>query len=165
MVRTASTGNVHALLVAGLVWGIPRRSGPIWIGLAASLKVAPLAYALVYLGRRDWLRTAVAAGVAALLWAPALLYDTSVYPAEAGGSLSLLSNAGPLPWALVALALAVAAVLLAQTRFAWVAASTTVLAAIPRLDLYDLTYLLVGSTAPSPEADRVDGRAQAPRET
>jgi hypothetical protein len=153
MVRTASTGNVHALLIAGLVWGLPRRSGPVWIGMAASLKVVPIAYALVYVGRREWLRAAAAVGVAGLLWAPALLYDLSGYPAEAGDSLSLLSIAGPIPWAALAIICAGGTVWLARGRYAWAAASVAALAAIPRLQLYDLTYLLVAARR-APEVDR-----------
>jgi hypothetical protein len=147
LVKTASTGNVHALLIAALVWGIPRRSGPVWIGLAASVKVAPIAYTLVYLGRRQWGRAAVAVGVAAVLWAPALLYDLSGYPTEAGASLSLLSFAGPILFGLGVALAAVAALRLANTRYAWLGASTTVVAALPRLDYYDLTYLLVAINA------------------
>jgi len=150
LVRTASTGNVHALLIAALVYGLPRRSGPIWIGLAASLKFVPLGYALVYAGRGEWRRAATVAVVTAILLAPTLLYDLSGYPTAPGNSLSLLSLVGPIPWAVVALIFAAAALFLARTRFAFLAASTAVLAAIPRLALYDLTYLLVradGSSA------------------
>jgi hypothetical protein len=143
LVRTASTGNVHALLIAALVYGTPRRSGPIWIGVAASLKFVPLGYALVYAGRREWRRAATVVVVTAILLGPTLLYDLANYPTAAGDSLSLLSLAGPIPWVVVALMFAAAAMALARTRFAFLAASTAVLAAIPRLDLYNLTYLLV----------------------
>jgi hypothetical protein len=144
LVRTASTGNVHALLVAALVVGVPRRSGPIWIGIAASLKFVPILYALVYLGRREWWHAGVAALVAAVLLAPALWQPLGGYPADPGASLSLLSIAGPIPWAALALACAMVAVRLARGRHAWAAASVAVLAAVPRLQLYDATYLLVG---------------------
>lgn len=144
LVRTASTGNVHALLIAALAYGVPRRTGPIWIGLAASLKIAPIAYALVYVGRRQWGRALVAAGVAVVLFAPALLYDLSNYPADPGDSFSLLSLSGPIPWAAVAAVWVVVAVAMARTRVAWGAASVAVLSLIPRLELYSLTYLLVG---------------------
>jgi hypothetical protein len=144
LIRTASTGNVHALLVAALVVGVPRRSGPIWIGIAASLKFAPILYALVYVGRREWRRAGVALVVAAVLLAPALLQDLGAYPTDPGDSLSLLSLAGPIPWALLALVCAAVAVAVARGRHAWAAASVAVLAAVPRLQLYDATYLLVG---------------------
>ena len=144
LVRTASTGNVHALLIAALVYGVPRSSGPIWIGLAASLKIAPIAYALVYVGRRQWGRALLAVGVAAVLFAQALLYDLSNYPTDPGDSFSLLSLSGPIPWAAAAAVWVVVAVAMARTRVAWGAASVAVMSLIPRLELYSLTYLLVG---------------------
>lgn len=144
LVRTASTGNVQALLIAGLVYGAPRRSGPIWIGIAASLKFAPIAYLLLYAGRGEWRRATAAFLVGAVFLAPALLYDLSGYPADPGESLSLFSLAGPIPWATLAVLCAAIAIRLASRRHAWPAASVAVLAAIPRLQLYDLTYLLVG---------------------
>jgi hypothetical protein len=165
LVRTASTGNVHALLIAGLVYGVPRRSGPVWIGLAASLKFVPILYPLVYVGRREWGHAALAAGVTAMLLAPGLLYDLRDYPVEAGESLSLLSLAGPIPWAVVALILSVAAFLLARSRYAWGAASVAVLAAVPRLELYTLTYLLTGLDAPTASARGVEGRRAGQRGT
>lgn len=144
LVRTASTGNVHALMIAVLVSGAPRRSGPLWIGIAASLKFVPILYALRYVGRGEWRKAFAASALAALLMAPALLYSIGSYPADAGESLSLLSIAGIVPWAVVAAGCAAVAIGLARRRYAWAAASTAVLAAIPRLELYDLTYLLVG---------------------
>jgi hypothetical protein len=152
LVRTASTGNVHALMIAMLVWGATRRSGPIWIGIAASLKFVPILYALPYLGRGEWKRAGMAVGVALALLAPALLYDLRNYPADPGESLSLLSLAGPIPWAAVALLCAAAAIGLARGRHAWPAATVAVMSAIPRLELYNLTYLLVG-LGRSPGAD------------
>jgi hypothetical protein len=142
LIRTASTGNVHALVIAVLVWGAPRRSGPFWIGLAASLKIVPLLYVLTYLGRGQWGRVAFALGVTGLLWAPALLFELREYPTEAGDSLSLLSNAGPVPWVALIVACAAIALFAARSRFGWLAASVAVITAVPRLALYDLTYLL-----------------------
>jgi uncharacterized membrane protein (DUF485 family) len=46
-------GNVQPLLVATLAFGISRRSGPIWIALAASIKAAPILYTLIYAARRE----------------------------------------------------------------------------------------------------------------
>lgn len=146
--RTASTGNVHAILVATLVYGVPRRSGPIWIGIAASLKFAPIVYSLVYLGRGEWQRAAIAFVVSGALLAPALFYGLSGYPVDVGESLSLLSLAGPIQWVVLAVAGTAVVVGLARRRYAWAAASVAVLLAIPKLLLYDLTYLLVGLAEP-----------------
>jgi hypothetical protein len=148
LIRSASTGNVQALVIAALVFGAPRRDGPIWIGIAASLKFAPIGYALVYLGRGEWQRAAVAFVVGGALLAPALFYGLSGYPVDPGESLSLLSLAGPIPWVVLAVVGIAVAVGLARRRYAWAAASVAVLSVIPRLQLYDLTYLLVGLAEP-----------------
>ena len=144
LIRTASTGNVHALLIAVLVMGARSRGGPVWIGVAASLKLVPIAYALVYVGRREWRRAAAALVVTAALSAPALLYDLRAYPGDPGASFSLLTVGGPLPWVTVVLVLAGVAVMAGRGPYGWLAAATAVIAAIPRLELYNLTYLLVG---------------------
>ena len=75
LIGISAFGNVQALLIASLVWTVDRWSGPAWIGLAASLKIFPILFVLTYLGRGQWLRALVAVAVAAILWAPALLYD------------------------------------------------------------------------------------------
>jgi hypothetical protein len=141
--KTASTGNVHALLVAALVHGVTRRSGPVWIGVAASLKVVPIVYALVYAARGEWRRAGLSVGVGALLAAPILAYDLVNYPITEAGSFSLLSLGGPPVWLAGAAVATAAVLLLARSRFAWCAASVGALAALPRLQLYDATYLLV----------------------
>lgn len=143
LLRTASTGNVHALMLAGLVWGIRRRSGPLWVGLAASLKIVPILYVLVYAGRREWWSAAISIAVAGVLWAPGLLYNVSAYPVEPGESFSLLSLVGLPLWLTVAGLSSVIAFALARGRYAWLSASVAAIAAVPRLALYDLTYLAV----------------------
>lgn len=143
---TASRGNVQPLMIAALVHGVERRSGPLWIALAATLKAVPILYVLVYLGRREWGRAGVALAVAALLTSQMLLFDIGNYTTDAGGSQSLLF-VSPLAWAAVAalgLGLAMFAAF-ASRRYAWLGASTAAMAVLPRFFLYDLTYLLVGT--------------------
>ena len=41
-------GNVQALLVMSLLHGIDRRTGPLWIALAASLRATPILFVAVY---------------------------------------------------------------------------------------------------------------------
>jgi hypothetical protein len=142
MIRTATTGNIHALLIAALVHGLPRRSGPIWVGVAASIKVAPILFAAQYAGRRQWGRLLVAATTATILWIPALLYDLGDYPSGVGDSLSVLSIAGTQAWLAVVATTIGLALALARTKYAGLASCGAVLAAGPRLALYDLTYLL-----------------------
>jgi hypothetical protein len=142
LIGISAVGNVHPLIIASLVWSLERRSGPIWIGVAASLKVFPILFAVVYLGRGQWGRAALAVAVTALLWAPALLYDLRGYATEAGQAASLISV--PILWAVVVGAAIGMTLRLAPGRFGWLAAATTVVLALPRLFLYDVTYLMVG---------------------
>lgn len=73
--QTGMFGNVQSLMVAGLVWGLPRRSGPLWIAVAASLKITPLLFVLAYARQREWRRVAWTLGLTILLWAPALVFN------------------------------------------------------------------------------------------
>ena len=142
LIGISAGGNVHALLIAALVWTVERRSGPAWIGVAASLKLFPILFVLTYLGRRQWWRAAIAAGVAAVLLAPYLLYDLTNYVTTAGGAALLWD--WPILYAVVVTAAVGAALWLARTRFAWLASSVAVVLALPRSFLYDVTWVMVG---------------------
>lgn len=149
LIGISAGGNVHALLIAGLVLGVERRSGPLWIGVAASLKAFPILFALTFVGRRQWWRAAATALIAAALLAPYLLYDLTNYVTSAGGA-ALLSEW--MPVYVVAVAAAVAAALwLARTRYAWLASAVAVALALPRFFLYDITYLAVGLADQKPD--------------
>jgi hypothetical protein len=142
LIGISAYGNVHALLIAVLVWTVERRSGPLWIGIAASLKIFPILFALTYLGRGQWMRAAVAVVVGGLLWAPALLYDLTGYvtdPGEAGlfGSTGFYVAVGVLT--------IVATLALARTRYAWLASALSVVLVAPRVFIYNVTYLAVGA--------------------
>lgn len=150
--QTALFGNVQPLLIAGLVWTVDRRTGPVWIAVAASLKFVPILYVVVYLARRQWQRAFFSIGLTCLLVAPMLAFDLSGYTTTPGHTLSLYS-VHPLIWAAVGLvALATSAVLSArQSRFSWLAASIAVLVAYPQAHLSYASHLLVG-TRREPEA-------------
>ncbi|MDP9468349.1 MAG: glycosyltransferase 87 family protein [Chloroflexota bacterium] len=143
LVGISAVGNVHALMIAWLVHGVERRSGPLWIALAASLKIFPILLAAVYAGRREWWRLGVTLALTGLLWAPALAYSLENYPVEAGQAASLY--AVPVLWAAVVGVAVLVTVWLARGRYGWVAAATSVVLAVPRLFVYDVTYLLVGA--------------------
>jgi hypothetical protein len=149
LIGISAGGNVHALLIAALVWTVERRSGPVWIGVAASLKLFPILFALTYLGRRQWWRAAAAAAVSAILLAPYLLYDLTNYVTTAGGAALLWD--WPVVYAIVVAAAIGAALWLAQTRFAWLASATAVVLALPRSFLYDVTWVMVGAPLREPE--------------
>lgn len=91
LLRVTSTGNVQPLLLALIAATLLTRWGPWVLGITASLKVFPLAFALYY-GRR-WSRYAIAFGTAGVLIAPMLLFDLSGYPPRdliSPGMLSIL---------------------------------------------------------------------------
>ena len=145
LIGISAVGNVQPLMIAPLVWGVERRSGPLWVALAASLKIFPILLAVVYAGRREWRRMGATLALTALLWAPALAYGLENYPVEAGQAASLI--AVPVLWAAVVGAGTLVTLWLARGRFGWVAAATSVVLAVPRLFVYDVTYLLVGAAS------------------
>lgn len=146
LVETAMFGNAHPLVVALLVWTVGLRSFPAWVGVAASIKLVPLAFALGWAGRREWVPAAVAVGAAALLFAPMLLFDLSHYVTDPGTGLLSLYAVSPWLWALVALATAGITVALAIRRspYVWVAAAVLMFVGPPRVVTSYLAFLVPG---------------------
>lgn len=140
LVGISAIGNVQPLIVAALVLGVERRSGPLWIAAAASLKAVPILFVVTYLGRREWLRAGLALLLTVALVAPMLLYDLGDYPTGAGDAAVLL--AWPPLYALVVGAGILLSLRLASSRFVWLAPSTTVILALPRFFVYDVTFLM-----------------------
>ena len=140
-------GHFQPIMVALLVLGIPTRWGPVAIGVAASLKVTPIVLCVLYAARGEWRKVGVAVAVAALLWAPALLFDLSDYGIAVMQSHSLLGHS-PVAWAIVMLVALVAAWRLAPTRYGWLAATALWLAVLPRMILYDAGSLALGARSP-----------------
>jgi glycosyl transferase family 87 len=145
LIWATSVGNVQPLMVAVLVHGIDRRSGPLWVGIAASLKAVPIVYVLLYLGRREWTRVVATLAVAALLVAPLLITPMRYYPGGPGDAQ------GPL-WALHPVLAASGLALLAAftirlasrgSGYTRLMAASTLLAALPRITLIDLSHLAV----------------------
>ena len=152
LIGISAVGNAQALIVAALVWGVERRSGPLWVALSASLKIVPIALVLVYLGRRQWWRATAAISLTAVLVAPAFLYDLSGYvttTGEAGGLIELPVLFGVAVAAAIGITLA-----LSRGRHGWLAAAATAVIATPRLFVYDVTYVLAGY----PFGDAADGK-------
>jgi hypothetical protein len=145
MLLIASRGNVQPLMVAALVYGAERRSGPLWIALCASLKATPILYALVYAARGEWGRFAMTIGLSALLIAPMALFNLDGYTSDPGFSHSLY-YVSPLLFSVVAgLSVAVAIYVAWRHRpWAWLAMSVAVLLCLPRYFPYELTFLFVG---------------------
>ena len=160
LVWTSARGNVHPLMMVALIHGLHGRSGPIWVALAASLKAVPVLFVLVYVAQRDWRRAGWTLAITMALVAPMPLLGWEFGARQEGESISLYSQVSPLMWATVATgAVAVAlAVALRAPRFAAQAAGVAAILALPRLLLYDFTYLLVGATKPPPRRDARDGQ-------
>jgi hypothetical protein len=145
LIGMAAIGNSHGLMIAWLVWGAERRSGPLWIAMAASLKVVPLLWVLVYVGRRQWDRAAATVALTALLVAPLLLFERPPLATEFGVSNSLWSIA---PWLwLAALPVGLVAAIVIAVRWnqvAWPAIGAIGNLVLPRLFIYDVTLILPG---------------------
>lgn len=140
-------GNVQPLMIAALYFGVRTRAGPALVAAAATLKVAPILFVLVYIARREWRRAAWTLGLTALLSVPVLLHDLSGFgsgidTASTNMSLFLIS---PVVWLTAAAGAAAAATWVAfvRPRDVGLASSIAAIAALPRLFMGDLTLLLV----------------------
>lgn len=147
LIWTTARGNVHPLVMVALIHGLDRRSGPVWVAAAASLKAVPIFFVLIYVARREWTKVALTLTLTAVLVLPMPLFGWELGTVDAGESLSLYSYFGPVLWAAAAGLFLVVAVAAAVVRSPFVAPSIglAAIAALPRLLLYDLTYLLVGA--------------------
>jgi hypothetical protein len=155
-VQGAIFGNVQPALVLMLLWGVERRSGPLWIAVAASMKAVPLLLAVVYAGRGEWLRAGLVLLLTALLVAPAFLFDLSGYSTQPGpGNMSLISVTAVL-YVIVALAMAGLAFIAARSPYRWVSGALAMLAALPRLLTYEISFLLVGAATARPDIRQRD---------
>jgi len=159
LLSLVQVGNIQPLVVAMLAFGISRRSGPLWIGIAASLKGVPLVFALVYLARRQWMRIGLAVAATAILLAPLLLYDVSGYQTDPGRSFSLYYYVSPMAWAAAAGISVLAALVLAVRRspYVFVASAIAVMLLAPRSHVTYASYLMVGLL--NGGLDRVSGHA------
>jgi hypothetical protein len=145
LVETAMFGNAHPLVVALLVWTVGRRSFPAWVGVAASIKLVPLAIALVWAGRREWGKALISVVMTAALFAPMLLFGVSSYVTDPGTGLLSLYAVSPVLWLAGAVMALAATLWLAVTgsRYAWVAAAVLMYLGPPRVVSSYLAFLLV----------------------
>lgn len=144
LILIASRGNVQPLMVAALVYGVERRSGPLWIAVCASLKATPILFVIVYLARREWGKAAVTLGLTAVLVLPMLAFGMEGYTTDPGASRSLYA-VSPVLFAVVGAASVVVAVYVAwrHPRYGWLAAALAVMLCLPRFFAYELTFLFV----------------------
>jgi hypothetical protein len=158
LIWTVARGNVHPLVMVALIQGLDRRLGPLWLALAASLKAVPICFVLVYVARREWWRAAAAMGITTVLVLPMPILGWEPGTVDPGESLSLYFLVSPGAWAISAVVAAGVALFLALNRSKYVAlaSATAAILALPRLLLYDITYVMVGADkdAVSPDRDR-----------
>lgn len=140
----AAWGNVQPLLVLMLVWGMERRSGPLWIALGASLKAAPGMLALVYFARGEHRRGLATIGLTLLFTAPMVLHGLATYDTNVGVAQMSLYSVSPLLFAGGALLAAGAIFLLRRSPFIWMAGAVAVVAWLPRLMTYEIGLIVVG---------------------
>lgn len=134
MVVAGLAGNVMPAVVCALAYLLPTRWGPIVVGVAASLKVAPLMLASGWIARRHWGKATAAAATSVVLWAPALRYDWWAYTVNVGSARESLFGLSPAIWALVSVCtLCVTAWLaLRRSEWTWVAAVIAAVVIPPR---------------------------------
>lgn len=146
LAETAMFGNVHPLVVAILSWSIRRPSGPIWVGVAASLKLVPILFVAYWAAIGEWRKAATAGVVAAILLVPMLAFDLSHYTTDPGSGLVSLYAASPIAWAAVAFATGGATLwlLARRSQYAPVALAILMFLGPPRASTAYLAFLIPG---------------------
>jgi hypothetical protein len=137
-------GNVQPLLVLMLMWGVERRSGPLWVAIGASLKAVPLVMALVYAGRGEFGKAGWALALTVILVAPMLLFDLSSYPTSPGPNQQSLAGVSLLLFVPIAALSLAGAYLMARTPYRWLAGAVAMVASLPRLLTYEAGFMLIG---------------------
>lgn len=137
-------GNVQALIVVSLLYGIDRRSGPIWIAIGASLRATPILFVAVYVARREWGRLWLTLGLTAILVAPMLLYEPETLITGVAGREPGLLAVSTLLWAVTAVASVAVLAVMAWRRspYTIIGAAAAAVVASPKLFGYDLTTFL-----------------------
>lgn len=144
LAETAMFGNAHPLVVALLSWTVARPPAPVWVGVAASIKLAPILFVIPWLGLGRRREVALALAVAAILFAPMLAFDLANYVTSPGSGLLSIYAVSPLLWAALAL-VAVAAVGWLAVRgspFAFIATGVAMFLVPPRVSTAYLAFLL-----------------------
>ena len=140
LLRVASTGNVHPLLIAGLVLGLHTRAAPVVVAVAASLKATPILFAAVFVAERRWFALGVTLALTVALVLPMawLGYEVAPGPSES------LYGVSPLLWlGFAALGLAVLVAQAARgSSVTTLTAGVAAFLALPRSFLYDVTLVL-----------------------
>ena len=156
-------GNVQALIVVSLLYGVDRRSGPLWIAIAASLRATPILFVAVYAARREWKRFWITLALTAILVAPMLLYNPETLLTDVAGREPGLLYFSPILYLAVAAASVGVVAVLAYRRspYTIIAAAAAAVVASPKLFAYDVTTLAAVNPH-SPNHSDENLRAAAP---
>ncbi|MBA2264528.1 MAG: hypothetical protein H0W10_07695 [Chloroflexi bacterium] len=113
------------------------------VGAAASIKLVPILFVAVWLGRGEWRPALVAIATAAVLWGHAVLFDLNDYVTDPGTGLLSLYAVSPLLWFAAAALSGVVALLMVvrRSRWAWVALAVLMFIGPPRVVLSYLAFL------------------------
>jgi hypothetical protein len=150
-------GQAHVLVMFLLTLGTP-----FGLALAGSIKIFPAIAAIYWLGRRDWpmLGRFVAWGVGLLalsfiLEPSGTIAFVSFPNFELIGEVTNLSPyaISPALWVVTIVALAIAALVFARTRFGWFLALLLSVLAAPRLHLYQFSSLFAIRRVPTGSRD------------
>jgi hypothetical protein len=150
-------GQAHVLVMFLLTLGTP-----FGLALAGSIKIFPALAAIYWLGRGDWrmLRRFLAWGVGLLALSFVLEPSGTIaflsFPdLELIGEVTNLSPyaISPALWVGTVVALAIAALLFARTRFGWFLALLLSVLAAPRLHLYQFSSLFAIRRVPTGSRD------------
>ncbi len=155
-------GNVQALLVASLLFGIDRRSGPLWIAIAASLRATPIVFVAIYAARREWSRFWLTIGLTGILVAPMLLYDPATLVSDvAGREPGLLAQSTLLYVSVSVVTLLVLGILTwRRSPYITLAAAAAAVLVSPKLFAYDTTTM--AAVKPDPVAPSNDDGTKVP---
>lgn len=143
LVAVSAGGNVQSLMLLALLLGFHRRWGPLAVAIAASMKFTPILLVTAYIARREWMKAAMAVGLAALLLLPSYLMGITRAGVQSEAAPSLL-GVSPILYGAVIVA-AIAITLSVRRRHSVLAAATAAVLALPRLFVYDVTLVAVGA--------------------
>ncbi len=143
LLAVSAGGNVQALMLLALTIGFHRRWGPVAVAAAASMKVTPILLVVAFLARREWWKAGASTLLAGFLLLPGYLMGITRAGVQSEAAPSLI-GLSPLLYGAVIAGLAAAA-LIVPRRHAPLAAATAAVVALPRLFVYDVTMLVIGT--------------------
>jgi hypothetical protein len=132
------------LVVALLAWTIGRPSAALWVGVATSIKLAPILFVAGWVGLGRWRSAVIAIATGAVLFAPMLLFDLSGYVTNPGTGLVSTYAASPVIWAVTATGalLAIAWLVWRGSPHAFIAAGVAMFLVPPRVSTAYLAFLI-----------------------